>query len=223
MGGGDPRLGARPAGHRHARSSSAARCCRASRRTGRRRRSSSTDATSPAETWVDDDGAEFHPGVHYVVGGNTKVYGASLPRLREEDFEATAYPSGVVAGLAVRLRRHRAVLRAGRVAVPRARHDRGGPDRAVAQQPVPVPAAGARAVHPRDDPAARGAGPAPVQHVDGHRPTPRRRAACGARRATASRAVSARSRMPRPARSVLRSPERQRAPADRSEDPAHRD
>ena len=49
----------------------------------------------PAETWLDDDGNEFHPGVHYVVGGNTKVYGASLPRLRERDFERTEYPSGV--------------------------------------------------------------------------------------------------------------------------------
>ena len=49
----------------------------------------------PAETWLDDDGAEFHPGVHYVVGGNTKVYGASLPRFRERDFEETVFPSGV--------------------------------------------------------------------------------------------------------------------------------
>lgn len=48
----------------------------------------------PREMWVDDDGHEFSPGVHYVVGGNTKVYGSSLPRLREEDFELTEYPSG---------------------------------------------------------------------------------------------------------------------------------
>ncbi len=49
----------------------------------------------PDETWLDDDGNEFHPGVHYVVGGNTKVYGASLPRLRERDFAETAFPSGI--------------------------------------------------------------------------------------------------------------------------------
>jgi choline dehydrogenase-like flavoprotein len=49
----------------------------------------------PSEMWVDDDGHEFSPGVHYVVGGNTKVYGSSLPRLREQDFERTEYPSGV--------------------------------------------------------------------------------------------------------------------------------
>ena len=48
----------------------------------------------PSETWVDDDGTPFHPGVHYVVGGNTKVYGASLPRLRESDFAERVYPSG---------------------------------------------------------------------------------------------------------------------------------
>lgn len=49
----------------------------------------------PAEKWRDDHGAQFSPGVHYVVGGNTKVYGASLPRLRERDFERTEYPSGI--------------------------------------------------------------------------------------------------------------------------------
>jgi choline dehydrogenase-like flavoprotein len=49
----------------------------------------------PDETWLDDDGNEFHPGVHYAVGGNTKVYGASLPRFRERDLDETVYPSGV--------------------------------------------------------------------------------------------------------------------------------
>ena len=49
----------------------------------------------PDETWLDDEGEPFHPGVHYVVGGNTKVYGSALPRFRERDFEQTAYPSGI--------------------------------------------------------------------------------------------------------------------------------
>ncbi|MFM9135298.1 MAG: GMC oxidoreductase [bacterium] len=49
----------------------------------------------PDDTWYAEDGTPFAPGVHYVVGGNTKVYGSSLPRLRERDFEETAYPSGV--------------------------------------------------------------------------------------------------------------------------------
>ena len=33
--------------------------------------------------------------MHYVVGGNTKVYGASLPRFRESDFEEVAHLDGV--------------------------------------------------------------------------------------------------------------------------------
>ena len=37
----------------------------------------------PDDTWYSVDGTPFAPGVHYVVGGNTKVYGSSLPRLRE--------------------------------------------------------------------------------------------------------------------------------------------
>lgn len=33
----------------------------------------------PSERWLDGAGGSFVPGVHYMVGGNTKVYGASLP------------------------------------------------------------------------------------------------------------------------------------------------
>ena len=39
-------------------------------------------------------GAEFKPGVHYYVGGNTKVYGAALPRFRREDFDAIEHEGG---------------------------------------------------------------------------------------------------------------------------------
>jgi choline dehydrogenase-like flavoprotein len=48
----------------------------------------------PAERWLDGAGREFAPGVHYVVGGNTKVYGASLPRFRESDFSAVEHLEG---------------------------------------------------------------------------------------------------------------------------------
>jgi choline dehydrogenase-like flavoprotein len=48
----------------------------------------------PSETWFDGRGREFKPGVHYVVGGNTKVYGASLPRFRESDFGAVDHREG---------------------------------------------------------------------------------------------------------------------------------
>ena len=30
------------------------------------------------ENWVDKKGKHFRPGMHYFVGGNTKVYGAAL-------------------------------------------------------------------------------------------------------------------------------------------------
>jgi choline dehydrogenase-like flavoprotein len=48
----------------------------------------------PDERWLDGAGRAFAPGVHYVVGGSTKVYGASLPRLREEDFSAVEHLEG---------------------------------------------------------------------------------------------------------------------------------
>ena len=48
----------------------------------------------PAEQWLDGTGRPFSPGVHYVVGGNTKVYGASLPRFREADFTAVEHREG---------------------------------------------------------------------------------------------------------------------------------
>jgi choline dehydrogenase-like flavoprotein len=48
----------------------------------------------PAERWLDGAGRDFQPGVHYVVGGNTKVYGASLPRFREHDFDAVEHHEG---------------------------------------------------------------------------------------------------------------------------------
>ncbi len=38
------------------------------------------------ETWFDKDDQPFEPYTHYWVGGNTKVYGAALLRLRPSDF-----------------------------------------------------------------------------------------------------------------------------------------
>ena len=49
-----------------------------------------------AELWYDgSNGRPFAPGVYYWVGGNTKVYGAALPRFRAEDFEAIAHQEGI--------------------------------------------------------------------------------------------------------------------------------
>jgi choline dehydrogenase-like flavoprotein len=47
------------------------------------------------ETWLDGFGNEFHPSVHYFVGGSTKVYGAALVRLRQEDFGAVEHAEGI--------------------------------------------------------------------------------------------------------------------------------
>ncbi|MDX2303700.1 MAG: GMC family oxidoreductase [Microscillaceae bacterium] len=47
------------------------------------------------ETWFDKKGKEFHPGIHYCVGGNTKVYGAALLRMRVQDFETLKHHGGV--------------------------------------------------------------------------------------------------------------------------------
>ncbi|RIY02609.1 GMC family oxidoreductase [Aureimonas flava] len=46
------------------------------------------------ETWTSSSGETFRPGLHYFVGGNSKVYGAVLLRLRREDFDAVRHPGG---------------------------------------------------------------------------------------------------------------------------------
>ncbi len=47
------------------------------------------------ETWTDARGRSFAPGLHYYVGGNSKVYGAALFRLRERDFGEVRHAGGV--------------------------------------------------------------------------------------------------------------------------------
>lgn len=47
------------------------------------------------ETWYVTDGRTFHPGLHYFVGGNSKVYGAALFRMRERDFEEIIHEDGI--------------------------------------------------------------------------------------------------------------------------------
>ncbi|MGH9326322.1 MAG: GMC oxidoreductase [Terriglobia bacterium] len=48
-----------------------------------------------AETWYDNEGKTFHPGIQYYVGGNTKVYGAALFRFRKEDFGEVRHHDGI--------------------------------------------------------------------------------------------------------------------------------
>ena len=47
------------------------------------------------DTWDDKDGKPFQPGIHYYVGGATKLYGAALYRLRPEDFGEITHVDGV--------------------------------------------------------------------------------------------------------------------------------
>jgi len=46
------------------------------------------------ETWYGKGGESFHPGLHYYVGGNSKVYGAALFRMRERDFDEVRHKDG---------------------------------------------------------------------------------------------------------------------------------
>ena len=47
------------------------------------------------DIWYDKRGKAFQPGVHYYVGGATKMYGAALYRLRKEDFAQRQHQDGV--------------------------------------------------------------------------------------------------------------------------------
>jgi len=49
----------------------------------------------PAEQWLDGEGQRFSPYTHYCVGGNTKMFGAALLRLRESDFTEVRHHGGV--------------------------------------------------------------------------------------------------------------------------------
>src|SRR5262245_65893029 len=47
------------------------------------------------ETWYDRNGRPFQPQVHYFVGGATKLFGAALYRLRENDFGELKHYDGI--------------------------------------------------------------------------------------------------------------------------------
>ena len=48
-----------------------------------------------SDIWHDTNGNPFQPGVHYFVGGATKMYGAALYRLRREDFGELKHHDGI--------------------------------------------------------------------------------------------------------------------------------
>ena len=47
------------------------------------------------DTWYDDKGKPFQPGVHYFVGGATKLYGAALYRLRSRTSASSRHHDGI--------------------------------------------------------------------------------------------------------------------------------
>jgi len=47
------------------------------------------------ETWQDKDGKPLHPQQAYFVGGQTKVYGAAMFRMRAEDFGEVRHQGGL--------------------------------------------------------------------------------------------------------------------------------
>lgn len=47
------------------------------------------------ETWYGASGKAFHSGIHRLLGGNSKVHGAALFRLRERDFDEKRHKDGI--------------------------------------------------------------------------------------------------------------------------------
>ena len=52
----------------------------------------------PDEQWLDGQGHGFNPGNYYVVGGNSKLYGAVLIRYRAQDFAPLRHIGGTTPG-----------------------------------------------------------------------------------------------------------------------------
>jgi choline dehydrogenase-like flavoprotein len=48
-----------------------------------------------SDTWYDREGRAFQPQVHYFVGGATKMFGAALYRLRQQDFQEMRHYDGL--------------------------------------------------------------------------------------------------------------------------------
>lgn len=48
-----------------------------------------------AERWLDKDGKELQPWMHYFVGGNAKLYGSAHYRFRKADFGELSYSDGL--------------------------------------------------------------------------------------------------------------------------------
>ena len=101
------------------------------------------------DTWYDGETAKaFQPQVHYFVGGATKLYGAALYRLREEDFGELRHHDGISPAWPIGYDEMEPYYTRGRAALPGARRARRGPDRAAGQRALSLPGRLARAAHP---------------------------------------------------------------------------
>lgn len=63
------------------------------------------------ETWYDKHGNAFHPGLHYFVGGNSKMYGRGPVPVVGARLRGVATRRRRIPGMAAEVRRVRAVLR----------------------------------------------------------------------------------------------------------------
>ena len=100
----------------------------------RPRTSSSTTATSRPTPGTTTQGKAFQPQIHYFVGGATKLYGAALYRLREEDFGELRHHDGISPAWPISYDELGALLHARRAALPGARRAGGGSDRAAGER-----------------------------------------------------------------------------------------
>ena len=114
------------------------------------------------DTWYYADGEPFQPQVHYFVGGATKLYGAALYRLRQEDFGELQHHDGISPAWPISYEEMEPYYtRAEQLyQVHGARGE--DPDRAARQRAVSLPGGLARAAHPAALRRPRGGGPAPV-------------------------------------------------------------
>ena len=182
-------------------SSSGATTCRGRWTTGTRSRCSSTASTSRREPGTTPTASRSSPR---STTSSAAPPSSTAPRCTgcARRTSASSTTSTGLAGLAAHLRRLRAVVHRGRVALPGARQRRRGPDRGPPLAALPVAGGVARAAHPAALRRPAGGRLPPVPRAVRHparRGRPGRRApASAARGATATRAWCTPSPTPRP-------------------------
>ena len=128
--------------------SNAATSCRARWRTGIPTRCSSTVGTSRRTRGTTPTAPRSSRRCTTSSAARPSCTAPRCTGSDPQDFGELQHVDGAVAGLAGVLRRLRAVLHEGRVALPGARQPRRGPDRGALEQAVPVAGGVARAAHP---------------------------------------------------------------------------